>query len=137
MGQVAQMAHNEFVAIKLNNIQNIQLPPSQLKIPNHAQKFDYAIRVQMTLFSAKHHFFGRTYQSGQVSLDSTTLKPVNDTINEFVLFYSKYKDVDLHAIAEFILIIKEKSAPQAAAAAGQEENKEEVKGQAAQAKPKT
>ena len=53
-----------------------------------------------------------------------------------MLFYSKYKDVDLHAIAEFILIIKEKSAPQvAAAAAGQEENKEEVKG-AAQAKPK-
>ena len=62
---------------------------------------------------------------------------MNDTINEFVLFYSKYKDVDLHAIAEFILIIKEKSAPQAAAAAGEEEKKEEVKGPAAQAKPKT
>ena len=54
-----------------------------------------------------------------------------------MLFYSKYKDVDLHAIAEFILIIKEKSAPQAAAAAGEEEKKEEVKGPAAQAKPKT
>ena len=134
------MAHNEFIAIKLNNILELKLPAAELKIPNHAQKNDYSIRIQITLFSQKHHFFGRTYQSSQISmaLDATTKKwgPVNNKIDEFVLFYSKFKDQDLHAIAEFVLISKTKNAPQAAAAAGQEENKEEVKGGGSRAKPK-
>lgn len=85
--------------------------------------------ARFTLYSVKNGFFGRTYQSAQTVLDSTTLKPVGDKMNEYVMFYSKVRDSDLHTIVEFILIIKEKSAPAPASAtnvnASQEEEKKE------------
>ena len=31
-------------------------------------------------------------------------------MNEYVMFYSRMRDVDLHMVVEFMLIIKEKSA---------------------------
>ena len=48
-------------------------------------------------------------------LDSTTLKPVGDQMSEYVMFYSKFRDSDLHSMVEFILIIKEKEKPASAA----------------------
>ena len=45
-------------------------------------------------------------------------------MNEYAIFYSKFKDSDMHAVAEFVLFIKEKSAQPAASA------EEEKKGEA-------
>lgn len=115
--QVASQPHHEFLAVTLDNLTNVQLPPAHTSEPNRASRYEYATIARMTLLSMKNGFFGRTYQSNQISLDSTTLKPVNDKINEFALFYSKFKDSDLHAIVEFVLVIKEKVAPASAAAA--------------------
>lgn len=68
--------------------------------------------ARITLRSQKNGFFGRTYQTSQIGLDPTTLKPQGDQVNEYALFYSKFRDVDLQAITEFVLIIREKSAQQ-------------------------
>ena len=73
----------------------------------------------------KQGFFGRTYQTSLISLDPTTLKPIGNEIHEYVLFYSKFKDADLHAVTEFVLMIREKSAQQIAAAAEEEKKSEE------------
>ena len=91
--------------------------------------------ARITLHSVKNGFFGRTYQTSQISLDPTTLKPVGNEINEYVLFYSKFKDNDLNAITEFVLIIREKSAQQIAAAAVEEKKSEEEKKEAVAAVP--
>ena len=54
---------------------------------------------------------------------------MGNQITEYALFYSKFKDADLQAVTEFVLIIAEKSAQQQAAAAapGEENKKEEEK----------
>ena len=96
--------------------------------PNRATRYEYATIARITLFSTKNGFFGRTYQSSHISLDPNTLKPVGDHINEFVLFYIKFKDSDMQAVIEFVLVIKEKSAKQQEASAAnviQEEEKKE------------
>ena len=115
--KIASQPHNEFVAFSLSTLQNLQMPAPHKDEPNRATRYEYATVARITLLSMKSGFFGRTYQSSHISLDPTTLKPVGDKINEFALFYSKFKDKDLHAIVEFVLIIKEKSAHQQAASA--------------------
>ena len=75
----------------------------------------------------KNGFFGRTYQSSHISIDPNTLKPVGDQINEFAFFYSKFKDSDMHAIIEFVLVIKEKPAQQQVASAANVSQEEEKK----------
>ena len=120
--KIATQERNEFLAIKLNTMDDVELPPAHTSEPDRATRFEYKIMSRITLHSMKNGFFGRTYQTSQISLDPTTLKPVGDQINEYVLFYSKFKDADLHAITEFVLIIREKSAQQIATLK-EEENK--------------
>lgn len=114
--KVANQEHNEFLAISLSNLTNIQLPAAHSSEPNRWNRFDYAVIARMTLHSRRNGFFGRTYQSSHIQLDSNTLKPVGDKINEFAIFYSKFKDPDLHAVVEFVLVITEKAAPKPNAA---------------------
>ena len=91
-------------------MENLQLPVDHASEVDRVKRFEYKVMARITLYSLKNGFFGRTYQTSMISLDPTTLKPVGDQINEYVLFYSKFKDVDLHAITEFVLMIREKTA---------------------------
>jgi len=61
-------------------------------------------------------------------LDAATLKPSTDHLYEYCLFYSRFKDADIHAVVEFMLIIKPKvaEAPQPSARApGSSSNRQE------------
>ena len=109
--KIASQPHNEFFALTLSNLVNVKLPAAHESEPDRATKFEYSTIARITLFSKKNGFFGRTYQSGFIRLDPETLKPVGDKINEYALCYSKFKDSDLHAIVEFVLVIKEKTDP--------------------------
>ena len=106
-------------------MENLQLPIDHSSEVDRAKRFEYKVMARITLFSMKQGFFGRTYQTSLISLDPTTLKPIGNEIHEYVLFYSKFKDADLHAVTEFVLMIREKSAQQMAAAAEEEKKSEE------------
>ena len=55
-------------------------------------------------------------------MDPSTLAPAGGQVNDYVLMYSKYKDVDMHAVVEFVINIQERGV----AVAGN--NEEEKKG---------
>lgn len=133
--KIAQGDHSGFIAIKLNTMMNMQLPEAHRAEPDRATRFEYSVVVRITLHSKKNNFFGRTYASKQIPVDSTTLKPDGDQMNEYALFYSKFVDEDLSATAEFVLTIREKSAQApVVAVAGQINTEEEKKDIAVAAK---
>lgn len=107
--KVAQQVHNEFIALKFKALTKMQLPTNHMSEPNRASRFEYSAVARVTLFSSKNGFFGRTYTSQQIALDANSLAPVGD-MSEYCSFYSKFKDIDLQAVIEFVLICKEKSA---------------------------
>lgn len=58
------------------------------------------------MFSYKKGFFGRTYIGKIIQLDGVTYKPV-ESENDWALMYTKLTDVDVHAVLEYTLSIKQ------------------------------